>query len=178
MGADDQVDCTLLQSFTDFPGFVVRCLSGEKSDPIIGEKGFGFDEMLSAKYFSGGQKCSLLAGMECGLKNNESDDGFSAANIAAEQALHGAGAGNVVKDFFETLFLSRGKCEGQLFSDGQTEPVIQIVVMKAGSFTKFAADQCQLKVKVYIFLVGQPISEMVPGFDGSGEVFRPMNGSP
>ena len=74
---------------------------------------FEFDEMLFGQNFGGchhGHLCAGFHGGECGQRG---DDGFAAADIALQQAVHGKGLRHVLPDFGQGFFLGAGEGEGQ-----------------------------------------------------------------
>ncbi len=79
--------------------------------------------MLHGKNFSGSHKSGLATVFDGDDGGLESDDGFSAADIALKQAIHGHGFFYVCGNFREDTFLGGGGLERQHFFQGFTDAV-------------------------------------------------------
>ena len=80
--------------------------------------------MLFGQNFGGrhyGHLCSGFDGGECGKCG---DDGFSAAYVALQQAVHGKGLRHVLADFGYGALLCAGEGEGQGVAQGLAERAV------------------------------------------------------
>ena len=74
---------------------------------------FELDEMLFGKDFGRRHHSRLRAGFDGGQRGQGGDDGFAAADIALQQAVHGVGLCHIAADFGHDSFLCIGQGKRQ-----------------------------------------------------------------
>ena len=79
---------------------------------------FELDEMLFGKDFGRRHYSHLCAGFNGGQRGQGGDDGFAAADIALQQAVHGVGLRHIAADFGHDSFLCIGQGKRQGVAQG------------------------------------------------------------
>ena len=80
--------------------------------------------MLRGEDFGGGHHGDLVAVFDGDERGLEGDDGLAGADVALQQAAHGAGAAHVGDDFAEDALLRGGGLEGEHLLEGFADLVV------------------------------------------------------
>ncbi len=109
--------------------------------------------MLLGEDLGGGHEGGIDAGIDGEEHGGDGDEGFSGADVALEEAVHGAGAAHVGDDFLDGAFLCVGEVEGER-------------VVEAGEEGGFFAEGAALVGEVEVALVDDVELEGEEGFEG------------